>query len=152
MPNQPNNPSISRLLWVSALCASTWACQRTAEGVKQDTQAATSAASQTAEDARRSLEGEVSAFKTETDAKLEQLSLALAQLEARAETGLDASKQKLKDEIGETRAKLGALKADSRTELQQAKSDLSQRVSEMGQQINSTLKKVGDKVEDTFDD
>jgi DNA anti-recombination protein RmuC len=152
MRNKLKNSSISRLLWASTLCASTWACQRTAEGVKQDTEAATSAASQTAEDARRSLEGEVSAFKSETNAKLEQLSLALAKLEARAETGLDASKQKLKDEIGETRAKLGELKADSRTELQEAKSALGQRISEMGQQVNSTLQKVGDKVEDTFDD
>jgi DNA anti-recombination protein RmuC len=152
MPNQPKNPSISRLLWAGAWCVSTWACQRTAEGVKQDTQAATSAASQTAEDAQRSLEGELSAFKSETNAKLEELSRALAGLEARAETGLDASKQKLKDEIGETRAKLGELKADSRTELQAAKSDLSQRISEMGKQVNSTLKKVGDRVEDTFDD
>ncbi len=138
--------------WVAPLLLSaSLGCQRTAEGVKEDTLALATHAGKTADEARGTLESEVSSFKAEANAKLEELSVAAAALESKATDGLSASKQKLEGEILETRAKLAELKADSRADWQEAKRDLDDRLAHLGKQMNVALDKAGDKVEKTLD-
>src|SRR5262245_39457069 len=95
------------------LLAGAAACEHTAEGGKQDTLAAQAAANDGADKARRELDQQVNAFKAQTSAKLEELSAATAQLSAQTENGIDDSRQKLKSEIAETKAKLEHLSAKS---------------------------------------
>jgi hypothetical protein len=135
----------------AALLSTGLGCQRTAEGVKEDTLALATNAGKTADEAKGTLETEVSSFKAEANAKLEELSVAAAALETKASDGLSASKQKLEGEILETRAKLAELKADSRAEWQEAKRDLDDRLAKLGKQMNLALDKAGDKVEKTLD-
>jgi len=142
--------SFAPALLATSLCTAL-ACERTAEGIKQDTLAISGKADTTADETKRNLESEVSAFKAETKAKLERLSAAMAGLEARAGNDLDASKQKLKVEIDETRAKLAEVKAESRADWEKAKSDLDHSIAELGKRMNATLDNVGDKVEKTLD-
>lgn len=127
------------------------ACDQTAEGVKQDTLAATAAASDGAEKARRELEVQVNAFKTQTNAKLEELSAAAAQLSAQTENGLDDSRQKLKNEIAETKSKLQNLSAKSGAELEKAKADLSARLSDLGKRLDATIDDVGEEAKDSVE-
>jgi hypothetical protein len=138
--------------WLSAVVlAATLGCRRTAEGIKEDTLALATNAGKTADEAKSTLESEVSSFKAEANAKLEELSVEAAALESKAANGLNASKQKLEGEILETRAKLAELKADSRGEWQQAKRDLDNRIADLGRQMNAALDKAGDKVEKTLE-
>jgi DNA anti-recombination protein RmuC len=130
------------LLWLSA------ACDHTAEGVKQDTLAATAAASDGADKARRELEQQVDAFKTQTRVKLEELSATAAQLSAQTNEGIDESRRKLKAEIDETRAKLDRLSAKSGAELEQAKADLSARLADLGKRLDATVDEVGDEIKE----
>ena len=110
------------MLWLlSGLIA---ACDNTAEGVKQDTLAATAAASDGAEKARRELEQQVSQFKTQTNAKLEELSAAAAQLSAQTESGAD---------------------------LEKAKADLGAKLADLGKRLDATIEDVGDDAKDTVD-
>ena len=137
------------MLWLlSGLIA---ACDNTAEGVKQDTLAATAAASDGAEKARRELEQQVSQFKTQTNAKLEELSAAAAQLSAQTESGLDESRRKLKGEIEETKAKLERLSAQSGADLEKAKADLGAKLADLGKRLDATIEDVGDDAKDPVD-
>lgn len=145
------NKGISTTFLLAALVAGGAACERTAEGLKQDTFAATAAADQSADEAKRTLQAEVENFKAETNTKIEQLSAALAELEAKADNGLEASKEKLRTELAETRAKLGELKAESREDWQRLRGELDQKLSELRRRTNDTLEDVGDKVEETLD-
>lgn len=145
------NKGISKILVVAALTVGGSACERTAEGLKQDTFAATAAADESAEEAKRTLQTEVDDFKAETNAKIEQLNRKLSELEAKADNGLEASKEKLKLELSETRAKLGELKAESREDWQRLKGELDQKLADLGRRLNGTLDEVGDKVEKTLD-
>ena len=145
------NQCISKIFVLAALTVCGSACERTAEGLKQDTFAATAAADQSADEAKRTLQGEVDDFKTETNAKLEQLNAALSRLEAKADNGLEASKEKLKLELSETRAKLGELKAESREDWQRLKGELDQKLSDLGRRMKGTADEVGDEVEKAVD-
>jgi len=119
------------------------ACKNTADGIEQDTKAATERAAESAGEAKQALERDVGAFKTQAEAKLEQLTVAVQSLKAKAEGDLDGSRQKLEDQISETRQKLAQLKADGSSEWQKAKQDLEQRIAELGRQLNQTLDKAG---------
>lgn len=125
-------------------------CERTADGIKQDTYAATASANDQAERAKRELQSQMDAFKSQTNAQLERLSASLAQLEAQTNSGMDESRQKLQAELAETKAKLGSLQAESGAELERAKSDLGARISDLGARMNSALHDVGDKVDKTL--
>jgi uncharacterized protein HemX len=145
------NQCISKIFVLAAVTVGGSACERTAEGLKQDTFAATAAADQSAEQAKRTLQGEVDEFKTETNAKIEQLNTALSELEAKADNGLETSKEKLKVELSETRAKLAELKAESREDWQRLKGELDQKLSDLGQRMKGKADEVGDEVEKTVD-
>jgi uncharacterized protein HemX len=145
------NECISKILALALLTVGGAACERTTEGLKQDTFAATAAADESADEAKRKLQGEVDDFKAETNVKLEQLNAALSKLEAKADKGLETSKEKLKLELSETRAKLGELKAESREDWQRLKGEVDQKLSELGRRMNGTLHEVGDEVEETVD-
>lgn len=133
------------------LLSSVWACQRTAEGVKDDTLAATASASEQAERAKQELQVKMDAFKAETTAQLDRLSGSLSTLEAETNAGIDDSRKKLSLELEETKAKLGQLQAKSGTELDQAKSDLAARISDLGKRLNESVHTAGDKVEKAVD-
>jgi DNA anti-recombination protein RmuC len=141
---------VAPALLVAVLSASV-ACQKTAEGIKEDTRALATNAGKTADEAKSTLEVEVNSFKAEANAKLEELSVQVAALESKATNGLNASKQKLEGEIAETRAKLAELKADSRVEWQETKRELDNRLAELGKEMNQALDTAGDKVEKTLD-
>ena len=142
---------MSKIFVLAAVTIGGSACERTAEGLKQDTFAATAAADESADEAKRKLQAEVEDFKTETNVKIAQLNLALSELEAKADNGLETSKQKLKLELSETQAKLAELKAESREDWQRLKGELDQKVADLGRRMNGTLHDVGDKVEKTLD-
>jgi DNA anti-recombination protein RmuC len=126
------------------------ACDRTAEGVKQDTAAATASASDTAEQARQSIDSQMSAFKAQTSAKLDELNVAVQRLSADTSASVSDSKQKLQLEIEETKAKLGQLSAQSGDQLEQAKTDLGARLEELRKRLNDKLDQTGDKVDETL--
>ena len=126
-------------------------CDRTVEGVKQDTLAATAAASDGADKARRELDQQMSQFKAQSNAKLEELSAAAAQLSAQTENGLDDSRRKLKAEIDETKDKLSQLSAKSGAELEKAKADLSARLSDIGKRLDATIDDVGEEAKDSVE-
>lgn len=126
-------------------------CDHTAEGVKQDTLAATAAASDGADKARRELDQQMSQFKAQSNAKLEELSAAAAQLSAQTENGLDDSRRKLKAEIDETKDKLSQLSAKSGAELEKAKADLSARLSDIGKRLDATIDDVGEEAKDSVE-
>jgi DNA anti-recombination protein RmuC len=115
------------------------ACKNTADGIEQDTKAATERAGE----AKQALERDVGAFKSQAEAKLEQLTVAVHSLKDKAQDDLDGSRQKLEDQISETRQKLAQLKADGSSEWQKTKQDLEQRIAELGRQLNQTLDKAG---------
>ena len=56
------------------LCWGAAACQRTADGIKRDTRAATAAASEQAEQTKGDVQAQVDDFKATTSAQLERLS------------------------------------------------------------------------------
>src|ERR1044071_7116371 len=89
------------------------ACERTAEGIRQDTLAATAAASDSAEQAKQKLEGQLSEFKTETNEKLAELSDSVSKLQSKTNENIDESKAKLQAEIDATKAKLEGLSSKS---------------------------------------
>jgi DNA anti-recombination protein RmuC len=124
------------------------ACKNTRQGIEADGRAAGEAAAETAQAARRKLDGEVEDFKREAGAELERLQAAMAKLEDRAEEGVDDSKRKLQRRIDETRAKLAEVKAASRAEWESTRDELHDRLADIGKQINATLDEVGDSVED----
>lgn len=126
-------------------------CERTAEGIKQDTFAATAAASDQAQRAQQDLQQQMDSFKAQTNAQLDRIGASLTKLEAQTNSGIDESRQKLQAELDETKAKLGALKAESGVELERAKSDLAARIADLGRRLNGTLDDVGDGVEKTLD-
>ena len=125
------------------LLASAVACKSTAEGVKKDTAAAAEAVNDQGVAARGQLETEISEFKTKTRAKLDELTVAVSKLEAKAENGLDQSKSQLESQIDQTKSDLAALEASSKAELQQAKSALDARIADFGKRVNATFDKVG---------
>lgn len=131
--------------------ALTLSCQRTAEGAKEDALAASSAANDGAEQAKQSLQVQMDAFKAQTNAQLERLSVSLSQLEAQTNAGIDDSKQKLQAEIDATKEKLARLKAESGTELEAAKTDIGASMSDLGRRLDHSLDEAGDKVRKTIE-
>ena len=125
------------------LLLSAGACKNTTDGIEQDTKAATERASESAAEAKQALERDVGAWKTQAEAKLEQLTVGVHSLKAKTQDDLDGSRQKLEDQIGEAKQKLSQLKADGSSEWQKAKQDLEQRIAELGRQLNQTLDKAG---------
>lgn len=141
-----------RSLGVLALASTlALACQRTAEGAKQDALAASNAANAGAEQAKQSLQVQMDAFKAQTNAQLERLGASLSELEGKTSAGIDDSKQKLQAELDATKAKLARLKAESGTELEEAKTDIGQSMSDLGKRLNHSLEAAGDKVQKTLD-
>jgi len=132
-----------RFVLASALLLAALGCQRTADGLEQDTREASERARETAADAKKSLDREVGAFKTQADAKLQELTVSINSLKAQAQTNLEGSRHKLETELNATRQQLSQLKADSSSELQSAKQDLEQRIAELGRELNQTLDKAG---------
>jgi DNA anti-recombination protein RmuC len=126
-----------------ALLLAAFACQRTADGLEQDSREASERARESAADAKRSLDREVGAFKTQADAKLQELTVSINALKAQAQTNVEGSRQKLEAELNGTRQQLSQLKADSSTEWQKAKHVLEQRIAELGRELNQTLDKAG---------
>lgn len=153
MKSRKMSEFVSALLWCAQVailpCVAllTASCERTVEGVREDTRAVSTAAGKTADDATRKLDSQVAALKAETNSKLERLSVAVESLEAKAGNGLEESKEKLKAQIAQTRDQLSTLKADSSAELQQAKTDLDDKVSKLGKSMHEGVGKVGDKVD-----
>ena len=139
-----NHRPLSNQSWCwGLLLLGAGACKNTANGIEQDTRAATDQATQSAGDAKLALERDVGAFKTQAEAKLEQLTVAVHALKDKAQGDLGGSQQKLEDQLGETKQKLAQLKADGSSEWQKAKQDLEQRIAELGRQLNQTLDKAG---------
>jgi DNA anti-recombination protein RmuC len=149
------NQRLSRLpAWSCLLLLGVLSCQRTVDGLEQDTREARDHARESAADAKQTLDREVGAFKTQADAKLEELSVSINALKAKAQNDLDGSRQKLEAQLTDARQQVTQLKADSSTEWQQAKQNLDQRIAELGRQLRETLDKAsgsldraGDKVE-----
>jgi len=150
--DSPHRPF--RAAWGCLWLLGALACERTVDGIEQDTRAVTARAREGADEAKQKLESEVGAFKTEADAKLQQLSVSIESLKAKAQTDVTGSRQKLEEQLQETRDKLARLRAGTSAEWQQTKQDLDQRIAELGRRLNETLDhaggsldKAGDKVE-----
>jgi DNA anti-recombination protein RmuC len=131
-------PAWSCLLLLGAL-----GCQRTVDGLEQDTREARDHARESAAEAQQALDREVGTFKTQADAKLEELSVSINSLKAKAQNDLDGSRQKLEQQLSEARQQVTQLEADSSSQWQKAKQDLDQRIAELGRQLNQTLDKAG---------
>jgi len=129
--------------WSCLLLLGLLGCQHSVDGIEQDTREAREHARESAADAKQALDREVGAFKTQADAKLQELSVSINGLKAKAQTGLEGSRQKLEAELNDTRQQVTQLKADSSTQWQKAKQDLDQRIAELGRQLNQTLDKAG---------
>lgn len=140
--------SFSRFAPAFILCCLGSSCERTAEGLKQDTQSLATSASEKGTAAERDLEEEVSAFRAEAEAKLKELSESMEKLEAKAERGLDESKQELARQIDETKGELGQLKAKSRSEWEETKRKLNARLAGFGEKVNATFDEVGDELDE----
>jgi CII-binding regulator of phage lambda lysogenization HflD len=147
----PIRPALVLLASFGALASGALGCERTAEGAKQDALAATAVANESAEQAKQGLQTQMDAFKAQTNAQLERLSVAVAKLEAKTSAGIDDSKQKLQTELDETKQKLGELSAESGAELEKAKADLGARINDLGKRINSSVDEAGEKVRDTLE-
>jgi DNA anti-recombination protein RmuC len=146
---------MKRRVWIEAgrvlaLALLAVACDRTTEGVKQDTAAAAASASETAEQARQTLDSQMRAFKAQTSATLDELNVAVQKLSADTSASVGDSKQKLQLEIEETKTKLGQLSAQSGDQLEQAKADLGARLEELRKRLNGTLDQAGNKVDETL--
>src|SRR3954462_10497693 len=76
-------------------------CQRTAEGIQQDTLSAKASAEKSAEDAKRTLDRQVGDFKTQAGAQLEKLTQQVDPWTTQAQGNLEGSKQKLEGQLHE---------------------------------------------------
>ena len=91
-------------------------CERTRDGLQQDTEAATAQARESADEAKRKLELEVGDFKTQANAKLEQISESINGLGVRARDNVDGSRVDLQQQLADARARVSQLKADGSTQ------------------------------------
>lgn len=145
---------IRQLLAASSLvCA--LGCERTAEGIKQDTRAISAAADESASEAKAKLESEVADFKSEAAAKLDRLSTDLDALRARVKDGVGDSARTAEAELqaglDKARAQLGNLKAETREQWRDTKSSLDEQLSDLRRRLEDSAKKAGDEVEKTLD-
>lgn len=122
-------------------------CQRTAEGIQQDTLSAKARAQESADDAKRALDRQVAEFKTQAGAQLEKLSSQVGTWKTEAQGNLEESKQRLEGQLHETRAKLDSLGAHSQADWEKAKQDFDERLSTLGHQVHDGLEQAGDKIE-----
>lgn len=122
-------------------------CQRTAEGIQQDTLSAKASAEKSADDAKRTLDRQVGDFKTQAGAELEKLTQQVDTWKTEAQGNLEESKQKLEGQLHETRAKLDSLSAHSQSDWDKVKQDFDQRMSTLGHQVHDGLEQAGDKIE-----
>src|SRR5688572_33203869 len=104
------------------------ACERTAEGIKQDALEAASEANRSAQQAKQSLDDQMTEFKAETTAKPDELSVAVAKLAAQTSAGVADSKQKLQSETDGTKAKPGELQVQRGAGLERARTETGSRV------------------------
>jgi F0F1-type ATP synthase membrane subunit b/b' len=133
-----------------ALCLTllgAFGCERTREAFQQDTEAATAQARESAEEAKLRLEREVGDFKTQANAKLEQLSVSINGLGARAQENVDGSRADLQQQLAEARARVSQLKADGSTQWQQSKTELDQRIADLGKRLKESLDGAGAKLD-----
>lgn len=135
--------STSTLSSMFVLCAGVAACEKTAEGVKQDTAEVAEAVNDKGARAQQELDAEMQQFKARTQAKLDELSVSISALQAKAENGLDKSKTELQAQIDETKSELSRLQASSAAELERAKSSLDSRIADFGKRVNGALDEVG---------
>src|SRR4051812_42792939 len=129
--------------WSCLLLLGVLGCKHSVAGLEQDTNEAREQARESAADAKQTLDREVGAFKTQADAKLQELSVSINALKAKAQTDLDGSRQKLEAKLNDTRQQVTQLQVDSSSQWHKAKQDLDQRIAELGQQLNQTLDKAG---------
>jgi predicted small secreted protein len=141
----------SALLPVLLLCAVAAGCEKTAEGVKDDTSRVADSVNEKGARAQQELEAEMKEFKARTQAKLDELSVSISALQTKAETGLDKSKADLQAQIDETKSELSKLQASSEVELQRAKSSIDARLSDFGKRVNGTLDDVGEDLDEAGD-
>jgi Skp family chaperone for outer membrane proteins len=125
------------------LCAGVVACEKTADGVKQDTAEVAEAVNEKGARAQHELDAEMQDFKARTQSKLDELSVSISALQAKAEDGLDKSKTELQAQIEETKSELSKLQASSEVELERAKSKLDARLADFGKRVNGALDEVG---------
>lgn len=138
-----NQRSFSLPGWSCLLVLAGLGCQRTVDGLEQDTREARDQARESASATEQALEREVGDFKTQANAKLQELSVSIHSLKSRAQDDLDGSRQKLEGQLSEARQQVTQLQADSSSQWQKAKDDLNQRIAELGRQLNQTLDKAG---------
>jgi DNA anti-recombination protein RmuC len=141
----------NRLIVAVGLLGLVGGCENTTAGVKKDTSAATTAAANKADEAKRALDSEITTFRQQTGQKLQQLTVAIASLEAKAEDGLSDSGKQIQQQIEETRGTLQGLKAASREEWEETRTQIDARVAKLGKQINETLDDVGDSVQEKLE-
>jgi ABC-type transporter Mla subunit MlaD len=139
--------SSCRWVGVLSLLALAVGCERTAEGVKQDTQALAASAERGAADTKQSLSGQVDAFKAESQRALDKLSASLNELGSKAEGKADESREDLKRQLAETKQSLDNVSARTEAELEETRQTLKAKIAELGRQINSGLDKAGDATE-----
>jgi phage shock protein A len=122
-------------------------CQKTAEGIQQDTLSAKARAEESAGDAKQALDRQVGDFKTQAGAELQKLTQQVDTWKTEAQGNLADSKQKLEGQLHETRTKLDALTAHSQADWDKAKQDFNERMSTLGHQVHDNLEQAGDKIE-----
>jgi len=143
--------STATALSMFVLGAAVAACEKTAEGVKQDTAQVAEAVNEKGARAQHEIDAEMQEFKARTQAKLDELSVSISALQAKAETGLDKSKTELQSQIDETKSELSKLQASSQAELERAKSSLDARIADFGKRVNGTLDEVGEDLDEAGD-
>ncbi|MEY4549082.1 MAG: hypothetical protein RL685_5277 [Pseudomonadota bacterium] len=122
-------------------------CERTRDALQQDTESATAQARESAEETKLRLEREVGDFKTQANAKLEQLSVSINGLGTRARENVDGSRVDLQQQLADARARVSQLKADGSTQWQQTKAELDQRIADLGKRLNESLDGAGAKLD-----
>jgi hypothetical protein len=127
------------------------ACERTAEGIKQDTAALAASAEQGAAQAKSSLATQLDTFKAESRKALDDLSTSVNALGDKAEGKANESREELKRQLAETKKALDDASASTQAELDETRQKLKDKLAELGRKINQGVNNAGEATEKAVD-
>ncbi|MET0413640.1 MAG: hypothetical protein ABW217_20190 [Polyangiaceae bacterium] len=128
------------------------ACERTAEGVKQDTAALAASAERGAAQTKETLSNQLESFKAESQKALDDLSTSVNSLGDKAEGKANEGRDELKRQLAETKKSLDGASASTQTELDETRQKLKDKLAELGRKIKEGVNGAGDATEKAVDD